>query len=185
MDNSPVRRWFEDKTKAESNGTLLHAVFLLAMFPVACFILFAILVCSGYLFAIFAPKIFFGMIAANFLVYPIVRLKMKLKDNRSGRNIVLTVLLFPPHLLWESISEFWSAYRIRNMSASPFLNLLQAAWGSEDKVSIDALSSDEDEAERLALVLAKFPDVYYLHEERTISFSEKALVQMSIIEMAD
>ncbi|MCF6227509.1 MAG: hypothetical protein L3J82_02435 [Planctomycetes bacterium] len=185
MDNSPVRRWFEDKTKAESNGTLLHAIFLLAMFPVACFFLFIVLICSGYLFAIFVPKFFYGVIAANFLVYPIVRLKMKLKDNKSGLNVVLTVLFFSPHLLWESISEFWSAYRIRNMSVSPFLNLLQAAWGSEGKVSIDALSSDEGEAERLALVLAKFPEVYYLHEERTISFSDKALAQMSIIEMAD
>lgn len=185
MDNSPVRRWFADKTKAESNGTLLHAVFLLAMFPVAFFFLFVVLMCSGYLFAIFAPKFFYGMIAANFLVYPIVRLKMNFKDNKSALNQALTVLLFPPHLLWESISEFWNAYRIRNMSVSPFLNLLQAAWGSEGKVSIDALSSDEDEAERLALVIAKFPEVFYLHEERTISFSEKALVQMSIIEMAD
>lgn len=184
MDNTPVSRWFEDKIKAESTALLLHAIFLAAMFPFACLFLFGMLMCSGYLFAVLAPRLFLGGIAANFLIYPVVRIKFGLQENRSTLTMALTAAFIAPHLLWESISEFRRAYRMRYMSISPFLSLLQAAWGSEGKVSINALSSDEDEAHELALVLSKFPEVFYLSEERTISLSEKALAQLSVIDLS-
>ncbi|MDC1142396.1 hypothetical protein OAU50_04845 [Planctomycetota bacterium] len=181
MGDTPVLEWFIGIRRDEARGALIHAFVLFICFPIAVFITLGALMGVGFFFYGYMPIVYWGAFALIFITYPFVRHRLAPDRMKTASDTILSAILVSPHLLWLCVLEVMRSFHIRKIDTEPYIPLLRQAWGSEKRISTEALSFDPDEAHKMALELSHFPGIFYTPEEYVVELSEKSISQINRI----